>query len=84
MPRSERRRPIVSVQDAASHGLAWIGSAIGTRQYNLGVDRFGESGTIDDLYEITGISVDSIVNAALIAIYEDEEPVTDLSEPDPL
>ena len=77
VPRSERRRPVVSVQDAASHSLAWIGSALGTRQYNLGVDRFGESGTIDDLYELTGISTDSIVNAAIIAVYEAEEPVTD-------
>lgn len=77
VPRSERRRPIVSVQDAASHSLAWLGSALGTRQYNLGVDRFGESGTIEDLYELTGISADSIVNAALIAIYEGEEPVVD-------
>ncbi len=77
VPHSERRRPIVSVQDAASHGLAWLGSALGTRQYNLGVDRFGESGTIEDLYELTGISTDSIVNAALIAIYEDEDPVTE-------
>ncbi|MEM9651911.1 MAG: 1-deoxy-D-xylulose-5-phosphate synthase N-terminal domain-containing protein [Actinomycetota bacterium] len=77
VPRAERRRPIVSVQDAASHSLAWIGSALGTRQYNLGVDRFGESGTIDDLYELTGISTDSIVNAAIIAVYEAEDPVTD-------
>jgi pyruvate dehydrogenase E1 component len=75
VPRSERQRPVVSVQDAASHGMAWLGSALGTRQYNLGVDRFGESGTIDDLYELTGISTESIVNAALIAIYEAEEPV---------
>ncbi len=81
VPRSERRRPVVSVQDAASHGLAWLGSALGTRQYSLGVDRFGESGTIEDLYELTGISAESIVNAALIAIYEDEDPVTGPAAP---
>ena len=70
IPRSERRRPIVSVHDAASHSLAWLGSAIGTRQYSLGVDRFGESGTIADLHELTGISAASIVNAALVAVSE--------------
>ncbi len=70
IPEPERDRPIVSVHDAASHSLAWIGSAIGTRQYTLGVDRFGESGTIDDLYEITGIDIGSIVNTALLAISE--------------
>ena len=70
VPAAERRRPVVSVHDAASHSLAWIGSAIGARQYALGVDRFGESGTIADLHEITGISTGSIVNAALIAVSE--------------
>ena len=72
VPRDERRRPVVSVHDAASHSLAWIGSALGTRQYALGVDRFGESGTIADLHELTGIDAGSIVNAALIAISEFE------------
>jgi pyruvate dehydrogenase E1 component len=76
VPSSERRRPVVSVHDAASHSLAWIGSALGTRQYTLGVDRFGESGTIADLHELTGIDTGSIVNAALIAISE-VEPYTD-------
>jgi len=68
VPANERTRPIVSVHDAASHSLAWLGSALGTRQYALGVDRFGESGTIADLHELTGISTGSIVNAALVAI----------------
>ena len=68
VPASELHRPVVTVHDAASHSLAWIGSALGTRQYPLGVDRFGESGTISDLHEITGISAPNIVNASLIAI----------------
>ena len=58
------------MHDAASHSLAWIGSALGTRQYTLGVDRFGESGTIADLHELTGIDAGSIVNAVLIAVSE--------------
>ena len=70
VPVTERRRPVVSVHDAASHSLAWIGSALGTRQYTLGVDRFGESGTIADLHELTGIDAGSIVNAVLIAVSE--------------
>ncbi len=72
VPAAERRRPVVSVHDAASHSLAWIGSALGTRQYALGVDRFGESGTIADLHRITGIDAGSVVNAALIAVSESE------------
>ncbi len=70
VPRAERRRPIVSVHDAASHSLAWLGSALGTVQYCLGVDQFGQSGTIADLHEICGISASSIVNAAIIAVSE--------------
>jgi len=70
IPVAERRRPIVSVHDAASHSLAWLGSAIGTRQFALGVDRFGESGTIAELHELVGIDAGSIVNAALIAVSE--------------
>ena len=70
VPPSERDRPIVSVQDASSHTLSWIGSALGVRQIPLGVDRFGESGTVSDLHGATGISSGSIVNAALIAVHE--------------
>ncbi len=68
VPVAERERPVVSVHDAASHALAWIGSALGTPQTALGVDRFGESGTVEDLHDITGISAGHIVNAALLAI----------------
>ncbi|MDZ7679807.1 MAG: transketolase C-terminal domain-containing protein [Acidimicrobiales bacterium] len=70
IPPAERDRPIVSVHDAASHTLAWLGSAIGAPQVSLGVDRFGESGTIHDLHELTGISTGDVVNAALLAIYD--------------
>ena len=70
LPLAERSRPIVSVHDAASHSLSWIGSAVGTIQIPLGVDRFGESGTISDLHELTGISAGHVVNAALLAVEE--------------
>jgi pyruvate dehydrogenase E1 component len=62
---------VISVHDAASNTLAWIGSAVGARHYPLGVDQFGESGTIADLHEITGISAGHLVNAALIALHDD-------------
>jgi pyruvate dehydrogenase E1 component len=68
VPGDERARPVVSVHDGASHTLAWLGSAFGVAQFPLGVDRFGESGTIDELYHLTGIDTGTIVNAALIAV----------------
>jgi pyruvate dehydrogenase E1 component len=68
VPIEERDRPIVSVHDAATHNLAWLGSAVGTHQYALGVDRFGESGTIAELHEAMNIDAASIVNTALVAL----------------
>ena len=65
---SERRVPIVTVHDAASHHLAWLGGVYGARTVPVGVDRFGQSGTIADLYEIFGLLPEQIVNAGLVAL----------------
>ena len=56
--------PIVSVLDGHSHGLAFLGSALGVPQIPLGVDDFGQSGTRADLYHHYGIDADAIVTAA--------------------
>lgn len=64
----EQRWPIVSVHDASSHHLAWLGSALGTRQIPLGVDSFGQSGTVAELHAATGIDADNIAAAAILAI----------------
>jgi pyruvate dehydrogenase E1 component len=60
--------PIVTVHDAASHAMAWIGSAVGVASVSLGVDEFGESGTIAELYARHDLGSGSIVNAALTVI----------------
>lgn len=60
--------PVVSVHDAASHSLAWLGSALGVPGVSLGVDAFGESGSISSLYERNDLSAGAIVNAALGAL----------------
>jgi pyruvate dehydrogenase E1 component len=64
----ERGAPMVTVHDAASHALAWLGSVYGTRVVPVGVDAFGQSGSIDDLYGLFGMLPDQIVNAALVAL----------------
>ena len=56
--------PIVSIHDASSHAMAWLGSALGVRQISLGVNVFGQSGTIPDLYKANLLDTDSIVKAA--------------------
>jgi len=62
------RAPIVTVHDGASHALAWLGSALGVNAVSLGVDSFGQSGTIPDLYGLFDLTAGSIVNAALGAL----------------
>jgi pyruvate dehydrogenase E1 component len=62
------RVPVVTVHDAASHAMAWLGSALSTTCVPLGVDDFGQSGTVLDLYEINDLLPGSIVNAALAAL----------------
>ncbi len=55
--------PVVSVLDGHSHGLAFIGSALGVPQIPLGVDDFGQSGARADLYRHYGIDAQRIMDA---------------------
>jgi pyruvate dehydrogenase E1 component len=68
IPRGERRAPIVTVQDGASHSLAFLGTAWGVPVVPLGVDEFGQSGSRRDVYHQVGIDADQIVNAAMLAL----------------
>ncbi|CAA9585464.1 MAG: Pyruvate dehydrogenase E1 component like, partial [uncultured Thermomicrobiales bacterium] len=65
---AERRVPIVTVLDGASHALSFLGSAFGAPVVPLGVDRFGQVGTRAELYRAELIDAESIVNAALLAL----------------
>lgn len=62
------RAPIVTVHDGASHAMAWLGSALGVPCVPLGVDAFGQSGSVRELYELHDLLPGSIVNAALAAL----------------
>jgi pyruvate dehydrogenase E1 component len=62
------RAPVVTVHDASSHALAWLGSALGVPCVPLGVDAFGQSGTVRDLYELHDLTPGAVVNAALAAL----------------
>jgi pyruvate dehydrogenase E1 component len=64
----ERTTPIVTVHDAASHHLAWLGGVFGQRVVPVGVDEFGQSGSIRELYGVFDLLPEQIVNAALVAI----------------
>ncbi|MBI3976851.1 MAG: pyruvate dehydrogenase [Chloroflexi bacterium] len=68
IPPQERRAPIVTVHDAGSHALAFLGSAFGAPVIPLGVEEFGQSGSRADLYAHLGIDEQSIFDAALLAL----------------
>ena len=67
----ERAAPVVTVLDGHPHTLAWIGGALGTRTYPLGVSQFGQSGARDDLYKEYQIDVESIMMACFGALEVD-------------
>jgi pyruvate dehydrogenase E1 component len=68
LPPRERRLPIVTVHDAASHAMAWLGSVFGAPVVPVGVDAFGQSGSIPELYGAFDLLPEQLVNAALVAI----------------
>lgn len=68
IPPDEARAPIITVHDAASHALAWLGSVWGAPLTALGVDSFGQSGTRGDLYRHFGIDSAGIIAAAFEAV----------------
>ena len=55
---------LVTVLDGHPATLSWLGSVAGHRTCALGVTRFGQTGTIADLYRLAGIDAQSIVAAA--------------------
>jgi pyruvate dehydrogenase E1 component len=65
---NERGLPVVTVIDGASHALAFVGAALGTRCVPLGVDTFGQTGSQPEVYAAYGIDAASIATAALVAL----------------
>src|SRR6187401_3542940 len=55
---------IVTVIDGHPASLGWLGSVRGHRVEALGVETFGQTGTIDDLYRHHGIDANAIIDAA--------------------
>ena len=55
---------LITVIDGHPATLAWLGGVSGHRTVALGVEHFGQTGTIADLYRHFGIDTQSIVAAA--------------------
>jgi pyruvate dehydrogenase E1 component len=61
----DRTAPIVTVQDGHPHTLSFLSAVRGAPIACLGVDDFGQSGDVADLYRHFGIDTDTIVGAAI-------------------
>jgi pyruvate dehydrogenase E1 component len=55
---------LVTVLDGHPATLAWLGAVSGHRTRSLGVEHFGQTGSLADLYEHYGIDANAIVAAA--------------------
>lgn len=62
---ASRAAPMVTVLDGHPHTLAFLAGINRVPAAALGVSRFGQVGTLDDVYRYHGIDTDSIVRAAL-------------------
>jgi pyruvate dehydrogenase E1 component len=60
-----RRAPIVTVLDGHPHTLAFLSAVRCVPIANLGVNDFGQSGDVQDLYAHFGIDAETIIGAAL-------------------
>jgi pyruvate dehydrogenase E1 component len=60
----DRKCQIITVLDGHPATLAWLGGVHGHRVVSLGIEKFGETGRISDLYRSNGIDADSISKAA--------------------
>jgi pyruvate dehydrogenase E1 component len=59
------RRPLVTLLDGHPHTLSFLAAVHGAPIACLGVQRFGQSGDLAELYEHHGIDAETVVGAAL-------------------
>ncbi|WP_016880921.1 MULTISPECIES: transketolase-like TK C-terminal-containing protein [unclassified Rhodococcus (in: high G+C Gram-positive bacteria)] len=62
---ADRANPMVTVLDGHPHTLAFLAGINQVRSTALGVSKFGQVGSLDEVYRYHGIDTDSIVRAAL-------------------
>ena len=55
---------LVTLLDGAPAALSWLGGVAGHKVSPLGLDRFGQTGSLADLYRYYRLDVDAIVEAA--------------------
>ena len=58
-----RNATLVTVLDGHPAALSWLGAVAGHRVVPLGVERFGQSGTVSDLYREHSLDAEAIIDA---------------------
>ena len=64
---------LITVSDSHPATLSWLGGVSEHRVVPLGVDRFGQSGDLPDLYRYYGIDQDAIIDAAARACLRESQ-----------
>ncbi len=54
---------LVTVTDGHPAALSWLGGVTGLRTKSLGVEHFGQAGTIEDVYHLHGLDANAIMHA---------------------
>ena len=54
---------IVTILDGHSSSLAWVGGAVKRKSISLGIDEFGQSGNLKDLYRKYKIDSEAVIDA---------------------
>jgi pyruvate dehydrogenase E1 component len=60
--------PMVTMTDGSPGALSWIGAVHGQRVVPLGIDRFGQTGDLPDLYRTYGLDAEAIIGAMAKAL----------------
>ena len=61
VPEEDRLSPLITLADGHPHSLAWLGGALCSPTFPLGVTEYGQSGNPPELYEEYGIDVQNIM-----------------------
>ena len=58
----ELNSPLITIIDGHSSSLSWIGSVSGHKVFPMGVNNFGQSGDLEEIYQYTNIDFKSIID----------------------
>ena len=64
LSRLGRSAGLVTIADAAPASLSWLGGVLGQRVAPLGIERFGQTGSLADLYAAYRLDGAAITEAA--------------------